>query len=371
MNNIIEPSIQNEATSSHKKSTAIEDISKGPNDCANVKQEISHSTKRMKDEEEGHSLKVSKVEDSGASEIYRLAKKLLMTKSPDMEDDWKRLSEMKEKYGPSFAREVEGIFKDTVESKDLMYHFKKSKEAENISLEIYVNVLRQAYWPNHLLTELHLPSSMVISQQLFADFYKKKYNKRKLEWVPRLSYCLLKAAFPKGRKELLVSLLQALVLLLFNDADELTLDEIKSRTNIGENELKNTLQSLACGKARILHQDPRGREVCDGSSFSFNKDFIFKRLYRIKMIPLKITDEEQQQLEEPASQQYKQQVDVTIVKVMKTKQVINKDLLVSAVQSQLKHPAEPEDIQKRIEALIDLNYLEYSKEKLNSYSYIT
>ncbi|XP_037773071.1 cullin-4B-like [Penaeus monodon] len=359
-----------EATSSHKMSTDLEDLSKDPNNCANMKQEISHRTKRLADEEEGHSLKVSKVEDSGASEIYRFVKKLLMTKSPDMADDWKRLSEMKEKYGASFARKIEGVFNDTVESKSLMDHFKKNKEAENIPLEIYVNVLRQAYWPSHL-TELHLPSSMVITQQLFADFYKKKYNKRKLEWVPRLSYCLLKAAFPKGRKDLLVSLLQALVLLLFNDADELTLDEIKSRTNIGESELKNTLQSLACGKARVLHQHPRGKEVCDGNSFSFNKDFIFKKLYRIKMIPVNITDEEQQQLKEPASQQYKQQVDVAIVKVMKSKQVIDKDLLVSAVQSQLKCPAEPEDIQKRIEALIDLNYLEYSKENNNSYCYIT
>lgn len=51
-------------------STDIEDLSKDPNNCANMKQEISHRTKRLADEEEGHSLKVSKVEDSGVSEIY-------------------------------------------------------------------------------------------------------------------------------------------------------------------------------------------------------------------------------------------------------------------------------------------------------------
>nr|XP_027237461.1 cullin-4B-like [Penaeus vannamei] len=89
------------------------------------------------------------------------------------------------------------------------------------------------------------------------------------------------------------------------------------------------------------------------------------------MIHLKITDDEQQQLEEHTSQQYQQQVDVAIVKVMKSKQVVSEDVLVSAVQSQLTFPVEPENIKKRIEVLIDLNYLECSKEKPNSYCYIT
>ncbi|ROT84747.1 cullin 4B [Penaeus vannamei] len=225
--------------------TPLEDISKGPDDCAAMNQEINHSKKRQADEEEGHPLKVSKVEDSGASEIYRFTKKLLMSKSPDIEDDFKRLNELKEKYGAAFARKVDGVFNDTVESKSLMYDFKENKDAKNTLLDIYVNVLRQDYWPSHFLTELKLPSM-----------------------EPRLSYCHLKAAFPRGRKDLLVTLLQALVLLLFNDADVFTLDEIKSRTNIRENELKSTLKSLACGKIRVLHQNPRGREVCDGSTFS-------------------------------------------------------------------------------------------------------
>lgn len=58
-----------------------------------------------------------------------------MTKSPDMADDWKRLSEMKEKYGASFARKIEDVFNDTVESKSLMDHFKKvSSFVENNNL---------------------------------------------------------------------------------------------------------------------------------------------------------------------------------------------------------------------------------------------
>ena len=49
-----------------------------------------------------------------------------------------------------------------------------------------------------------------------------------------------------------------------------------------EGELRRTLQSLACGKARVLLKWPRGREVADSDSFAFNADFTNK-LFRIKI----------------------------------------------------------------------------------------
>ena len=42
------------------------------------------------------------------------------------------------------------------------------------------------------------------------------------------------------------------------------------------------MQSLACGKARVLLKSPKGREVEDGDVFSFNADFQNK-LFRIKI----------------------------------------------------------------------------------------
>jgi cullin-4 len=38
-------------------------------------------------------------------------------------------------------------------------------------------------------------------------------------------------------------------------------------------ELARTLQSLACGKVRVLVKDPKGREVADTDSFAFNTAF--------------------------------------------------------------------------------------------------
>lgn len=49
-----------------------------------------------------------------------------------------------------------------------------------------------------------------------------------------------------------------------------------------DSELRRTLQSLACGKARVLVKSPKGKEVEDGDTFMFNGEFKHK-LFRIKI----------------------------------------------------------------------------------------
>lgn len=86
----------------------------------------------------------------------------------------------------------------------------------------------------------------------------------------------------QGKKELQVSLFQALVLILFNESDNLSLEDIKTATNIEDGELRRTLQSLACGKARVLQKTPRGKDVGDKDKFMFHYEFAHK-LFRIKI----------------------------------------------------------------------------------------
>ncbi len=51
-----------------------------------------------------------------------------------------------------------------------------------------------------------------------------------------------------------VGFVQTVVLMLFNDAQSLTFQEIKDTTAIEDKELRRTLQSLACGKVRVLNK---------------------------------------------------------------------------------------------------------------------
>ena len=45
--------------------------------------------------------------------------------------------------------------------------------------------------------------------------------------------------------------------MLFNDADCLGLEDIRTTSGLEDKELRRTLQSLACGKLRVLTKEPK------------------------------------------------------------------------------------------------------------------
>ncbi|CAG9137007.1 unnamed protein product [Plutella xylostella] len=184
-----------------------------------------------------------------------------------------------------------------------------------------------------------LPAELTRHQEHFSKFYLAKHSGRKLQWQPTLVHTVLRAGFPQGNKELQVSLFQGLVLLLFNDADSLSYEEIKTATNIEDGELRRTLQSLACGKARVLTKTPKGREVDAADQFNFNAEFTNK-LFRIKInqIQMKETSEEQKATEERVFQDRQYQIDAAIVRVMKMRKQLSHNLLISELYNQLKFP---------------------------------
>lgn len=77
----------------------------------------------------------------------------------------------------------------------------------------------------------------------YEAFYKEKHSNRVLTWQHSLGTVTLTARFERGTKELSVSLFQAVVLLLFNNADQLSLGEILAQTGLGSSALP---RSLAC-----------------------------------------------------------------------------------------------------------------------------
>uniref|UniRef100_A0A671MXV7 Cullin-4B n=1 Tax=Sinocyclocheilus anshuiensis TaxID=1608454 RepID=A0A671MXV7_9TELE len=275
--------------------------------------------------------------------------------------------------GAAFTSKLEGMFKDMELSKDIMVQFKQHMQCQNIpgNIELTVNILTMGYWPTYVPMEVHLPAEMVRLQEIFKTFYLGKHSGRKLQWQSTLGHCVLKAEFKEGKKELQVSLFQTLVLLMFNEGEEFSLEDIKLATGIEDGELRRTLQSLACGKARVLTKTPKSKDVEDGDKFSCNDDFKHK-LFRIKInqIQMKETVEEQASTTERVFQDRQYQIDAAIVRIMKMRKTLSHNLLVSEVYNQLKFPVKPADLKKRIESLIDRDYMERDKENPNQYNYV-
>ncbi|KAI7811462.1 putative cullin-4B-like, partial [Triplophysa rosa] len=302
-----------------------------------------------------------------------LAKRLLLGKSASVDAEKSMLSKLKHECGAAFTSKLEGMFKDMELSKDIMIQFKQyiQNQSESSSIELTVNVLTMGYWPTYTPMDVHLPTEMLKLQEVFKIFYLGKHSGRKLQWQPTLGHAVLKTEFKEGKKELQVSLFQTLVLLMFNETDELTVEEIRTATGIEDAELKRTLQSLACGKARVLNKTPRGKEVEDGDRFNFDSDFRHK-LFRIKInqIQMKETVEEQVSTTERVFQDRQYQIDAAVVRIMKMRKTLSHNLLVSELYNQLKFPVKPADLKKRVESLIDRDYMERDKENPNQYHYV-
>ncbi|XP_077746588.1 cullin-4B-like isoform X4 [Canis aureus] len=302
-----------------------------------------------------------------------LARRLLLGKSASVDAEKSMLSKLKQECGTAFTNKLQGMFKDMELSKDIMIQLKQYMQNQNIpgNIELTVSILTTSFWPTYIPKEIQLPPEMERLQENFRNFYLSKHSGRKLQWQSTLGHCVLKAEFKKGKKELQVTLFQTLVLLMFNEGDHFSLEEIKMATGLEDRELRRTLQSLACGRARVLIKNPKGKDVEDGDRFFCNEEFNHK-LFKIKInqIQEKETIEEHTITTQRVFQDRQYQIDAAIVRIMKIRKTLNHNVLLSELYNQLKFTLKPSDLKKRIESLIERDYMERDKENPNQYKYI-
>lgn len=305
-----------------------------------------------------------------------LAKRLLLSKSASIDLEKSMIMKLKAECGSQFTNKLEGMFKDIDLSQDIMVQFRQSPQFQDRlppNMELNVSVLTTGYWPTYTPMEVRLPEELTVCQDLFKEFYISKHNGRRLMWQSSLGQCVMRVQFPKGLKELHVSLFQCVVLMLFNDAEALTYREIEETTGIESTELQRTMLSLACGKpnCRILLKSPKSKEIAADDVFTFNSTFSDKS-FRIKVnsIQMKETVEENQQTNERVFQDRQYQIDAAIVRIMKTRKSLSHNLLITELFQQLKFAVKPQDLKKRIESLIDREYLERDQKNSQVYNYL-
>ena len=122
------------------------------------------------------------------------------------------------------------------------------------------------------------------------------------------------------------------------DEDQnLSYTDIQSATNLIDVELKRTLQSLACGKFRILTKHPKGRDVNSTDTFTVNASFGDPK-YRIKInqIQLKETPEENKDTHERVQKDRQYETQAAIVRIMKSRKSLAHPQLVAEVIEQTK-----------------------------------
>jgi Cullin family/Cullin protein neddylation domain len=286
-----------------------------------------------------------------------LAKRLLMNRSASADAEKSMLTRLRQNCGSSFTHNLEQMFKDIGRSREENAAYKSLLEDRNAkpAFDLSVNTLSAAAWPSYPDHEVAIPADIQIATSAFETHYTSKYVGRKLEWKHGLAHCQMRARFPSGQKELILSSFQAIVLLQFNDRPDnapVPYTELQEATNLSDPELQRTLQSLACAKYRVLTKSPKGKEVDLTDQFTVNLNFKHDRArIKINQIQLKETPEEQKQTHERVATDRQFETQAAIVRILKAKKKIKHVLLVAEVITALKSRGaiNAEDIKKQIE----------------------
>ncbi|KAG0352459.1 Cullin-3, partial [Gamsiella multidivaricata] len=297
-----------------------------------------------------------------------LSNRLLLGKSLSDEAERGMISKLKIECGYQFTSKLEGMFTDMRLSTDTMTSFKEFLEnaVDTPPFELSVTVLTSTYWPvPSVPVPCNLPMDFLAATKIFERFHTSRHNGRKLTWHTTMGNVDLRATFNARKHELNVSTMAAVVLLLFNnvpDGEPLSYMAIEQETGLPAENLKRTLQSVACGKFKILIKEPKSRDIADTDTFKFNAAFS-EKLSRIKIqtVASKVENAvELRETKEKVDDARKHMAEAAIVRVMKNRKSLDHNNLVAEVIGQLQgrfNPA-PSMIKKRIEALIEREYLE-------------
>jgi len=311
-----------------------------------------------------------------------LARRLLSGRSVSDEAERSMIAKLKTECGYQFTSKLEGMFTDMRISKDVMDKYREEAYYSG-GPELDVNVLTTGYWPTQTVSPCSLPHEIVICCEAFEAYYLSKQSGRKIAWQTHLGNADLKATFDKNRYDLHVSTYQMTILMLFNQAESLSLEQIREERQIPENELRRHLISLCTPKHKILKKSSKGKGISADEVFTFNGAYTSKlRRVRVPLVSMKETGPKDGSagpdagaataLPGPIEETRRHLIEAAIVRIMKARKTLGHNDLISEVTRQLsmRFNPQPQAIKKRIESLIEREYLERTQQDRRTYNYL-
>lgn len=348
-----------------------------------------------------------------------LAKRLLLNKSVSDDSEKNMISKLKHECGCQFTSKLEGMFKDMTVSGTTMEEFRTHVNSSNVNLngvDLFVRVLTTGFWPTAAQPKCNIPSPPSTAFDAFKRFYLGKHSGRIITLQPQLGSADLNAVFygakkdekgsstavavesaedgtetppgegssgstPKNaRKHIIqVSTYQMCILLKFNQRDKLTYQEIADETEIPERDLMRAMQSLSMGKVgqRVLARigdGAKSKEIEPNHVFTVNDSFTSK-LHRVKIQTVASkgeSDPERKETRSKVDEDRKHEIEAAIVRIMKARKKMQHNVLITECTEQLKSRFLPSPvvIKKRIESLIEREYIARTAEDRKVYTYV-
>jgi len=334
-----------------------------------------------------------------------LAKRLLQAKSLSDESEKNMIAKLRQECGCQFTSKLEGMFKDINLSTTLNEEFRNRTFAGNLKIDVTLKVLTTGYWPTQQPAQIQLPTTAQAAFTEFKSFYLNKHSGRQLTLQANMGNADLNAVFygtkkakptesddtaqsssqvaekPKERKHILsCSTYQMVILMAFNKRESWTFEELIAETDIPEKECSRSLLSMVHGKAanRVLRKEPKElhkNEIKKTDKLFVNDQFQSK-LHKVKILSVTAkqgeTEPEQKETRNKVDEDRRHEIEAAIVRIMKSRKSLQHNNLVSEVIEQLKARFSPTPpvIKKRIEALIEREYLTRDNTERKLYKYV-
>ncbi|KAI9751877.1 MAG: late secretory pathway protein avl9 [Chaenotheca gracillima] len=298
-----------------------------------------------------------------------LAKRLVHTSSASDDAETSMISKLKEACGFEYTNKLQRMFQDIQISKDLNSAYKDfvdqvlDDEDLRKAVDTHFHILGTGFWPLSPPNTPFAPPEVIIkTYERFQKFYFEKHSGRKLTWLWNLCKGDLKANYIRGAKvpyTLQVSTYQMAILLLFNDSDVISYEEMEKTTCLTRDILDPSLGIII--KAKVLLAEPEGAKIEPGTSFRLNYDFKSKKI-RVNL-NIAVKSEQKQEVEDThktIEDDRKLLMQSAIVRIMKSRKKMKHVNLVQETISQITSRFTPKvsDIKKCIDILLEKEYLE-------------
>lgn len=295
------------------------------------------------------------------------------------------IARLKRQSGTLLTSKLEGMVNDIALSSEHQTDFENflankstscTSRSSGLSLpiEFSAQILNSTHWPRSAdfqrTSGLILPDCMTACMAMYGEFYKAKTERRRLDWTHTMGSAFVDGTFRACQStrmyRLELNTLQAVVLLLFNGLRTLSLDEVQQRTNLHGETLWRIMRSFCHCKLLL-----KSRDATSGADvYTANRGFSSSRKrFRVAM-PLPDSPRKPQQ-EAAVEEDRKAAIEAAIVRIMKARKTITHQLLVAETLTQLSlFRPDPKVIKRRIESLIDREFLQRTDGSPDTYSYI-
>lgn len=270
--------------------------------------------------------------------------KRLLSGIPDL-DESLMIGKLKRSHsGIGDIYKLEKMIMDKNISIDMKHQFidYQIKNNQNLDYHMIVHILTMETWPITFKETLIPPNCLIKGQDLFKEFYDTLHQKRVLKWIYTMSSLQIESNL-KSFNILECSFYQGSILLMFNEIDKITMNELQNHLKLSSSILKQVLESLVKTKLIQIESDV----------ISINLNFDEKQK-KLKIQLPRITEEETIKSQKHVDFDRSLSIDATITRIMKyQKKLKESDLILQVVEQLQTFECDSKTIKSRFEALYE------------------